>query len=191
MEKLAQKIKGKVVLVFGPSMVGKTTLALHLSKYFESPLYFRIDRNIDLEKIKKINENLKVIDVNSYNELLQQLDYKQLKNYDLVIVDSLTGLNEELEARYRPPKLYLELSRMQRQVIFRLSRVKPFVTSLIITHSRLEDFETRTIGPSINNKVLKHIDLVLQVYKDREGNRIVKLWAERKLPEKPEFKIEL
>jgi len=191
MEQLAKKIKGKVTLVFGPSMVGKTTLALHLSKYFENPLYFRIDRNIELEEIAKINENIKVTDINGYEDLLGHLDYKNLRNYDLVIIDSLTGLNEELEQRYRPPKLYLELSRMQRVIIFRLSRVKPFVTSLIITHSRLEDFETRAIGPSINNKVLKHIDLVLQVQKDRNGNRIVKLWAERKIEPKPNFKIEI
>jgi len=154
MEQLVNKIKGKVALIFGPSMAGKTTLALHLSKYFKKPIYFRIDKNLDDSEIKKINENLEIVDVNSYSDLLSHLNYQNLRGYDLAIIDSLTGLNEELEQRYKPPKLYLELSRMQRIVIFRLSRMKPFITSLIVTHSRLEDFETRAIGPSINNKVL-------------------------------------
>jgi len=189
-KRIAEEIKGKVALFFGPSMAGKTTLALYVSLHYEKPLYLRVDKNLTVEEITNFNKNIDVRDVYSYEGLLSELsDPSKLRTYDLIIVDSITGLNEELEARYKPPKLYLELSRMQRQVIFRLNAVKPVITSIVITHSRLSDFEKKIIEPSLNNRVLKFVDVVYYIYKEGD-KRKVKLWAKRAIDKGFEFEYE-
>ena len=190
LQQFAEKIKGKLVLVWGPSLSGKTTFVLNVSRYFNKPLYFRIDKNLSYDQIKEYSSSIEIVDVNTYDQLLLELKKEDIKDYDLLIVDSLTGLNESLMQVYKPPKLYNEIANSQSLIMYKLASFKPNITSIVVTHSRIEDFEKRTVGPSINNKVLKYVDLAYKVIRNDEGVSIKK-WLERKAIKVDDYNIEL
>ena len=188
LEEKAKWTKGSLVLIWGSSMAGKTTLALNLSRFFEKPLYIKIDKNVPDEQIKGINTGIEIKEASTYSETREII--KSIgKAFDLIIVDSLTGLNEELYQQYRPPRVFNEIAINQNIIMYELNKLKPFVTSFVVTHARIADFETRRLEPNINNRVLKFVDKMMYVYRD-EKNKIHVRTFERKLIKTDEFIFE-
>jgi len=176
---LAEKIRGKVVVVFGEPLVGKTVLAHLLSRYFEKPLLLKVDNNYG-EEYRELNPKLKYLDAPSFEKVLFYLDKSKEFDNDLIIIDSLTSLASEILSKGSlSPRDYNRLASMYDIVTFKASRLKPR-TVVIVAHERITTFETKEVGPRMNKVALRNIDMLIRVYKDQEGNRIISIVAERK-----------
>jgi len=180
-DSLASEVKGKKVVLYGPSWAGKTTLAIHLASKLGKTLYIDSDMNFPVMDLAK--------------RLKADLIYKQAKSFeqafylmrsttaDAVIIDSLSGLMGHLIDRLRPgnPRITLLSAQLQDQLV-RLCR--SFNTSIIVTHVGA-DFK-RGERIRINQALLRYIDVIIKVDYDAEGKRYVSL--QRRIPvETPEF----
>ena len=95
LKQFAEIIRNKLVVLFGEPYVGKTTLAHALTKYFDTTVYFRIDRNFDPEQFKRIAKNITYININSPQHLNYQLNelLRSPPNSVFIVVDSVTSLD--------------------------------------------------------------------------------------------------
>ena len=189
-KQLAERIRGKTVVLFGEPLIGKTTLVHYLSKYYEKPLLLKVDNNYG-DEYKSINPNLKYLDTPSFEKLMYYLDKASSFDNDLIIIDSLTSLASEILSKGNlSPKDYNRLASMYDIVTFKASRLKP-KTIVIVAHERIVDFKTGEVGPRMNKVALRNVDMLVRLYKDEEGKRHVKIIAERKPTiVKPEFTLE-
>jgi len=187
---LAKKIKGKVVVLYGEPLVGKSVLVHYLSKYFEKPVLFKVDNNYD-DEYKSINPNLKYLDTPSFEKLMYYLDKANSFDNDFIAIDSLTSLAAEVLSKGSlSPRDYNRLASMYDIVTFKASRLKP-KTIVIVAHEKLVDFRTGEVGPRMNKVSLRNVDIVIRLYKDEQGNRKLKIEAERKPTViEPKFEIE-
>ena len=195
LKRLKQKISNKLVVVFGQPLVGKTTLAIELSKLFKKVYYFEIDTNL---KEVSFPENVQRIPIPDYKFLLRNLkpdDFIQKAVPDtLIVVDSITTLASQFqEDKLFSPRKQLELANFY-DIVFRkfseMVRGSKEVTAIIISHEALKEFPDK-IAPRMNLLALRHADLVLRVYREN-GTRKVKIWEERNTnPKEVRFFIEV
>jgi hypothetical protein len=187
---LAKRIKGKVVVLYGEPLVGKSVLVHYLSKYFEKPVLFKVDNNYD-DEYKSINPNLKYLDTLSFEKLMYYLDKANSFDNDFIAIDSLTSLAAEVLSKGSlSPRDYNRLASMYDIVTFKASRLKP-KTIVVVAHEKLVDFRTGEVGPRMNKVSLRNVDIVIRLYKDEQGNRKLKIEAERKpTVVEPRFEIE-
>lgn len=177
-EKLANKIKGKVVVLFGEPMIGKSVLVHYLSKYFKKPVLFKIDKNYESE-YSQINPNLKYLDTPTFEKLMYYLDKANSFENDFIAIDSLTSLASEILSKGSlSPRDYNRLAMMYDIVTYKASRLKPR-TVVIVAHEKIADFKTQEVTPRMNKVALRNVDVLVRIYKDEEGNRRVKIVAER------------
>jgi len=179
LRELAEKIRGKVIVLYGEPLVGKTVLVHLLSRYFEKPLLLKIDNNYG-DEYRELNPKLKYLDSPSFEKVLYYLDKAKEFDNDFIAIDSLTSLASEILSKGSlSPRDYNRLASMYDIVTFKASRLKPR-TVLIVAHERIVNFETREVGPRMNKIALRNVDMLIRLYKDQEGNRIISIVAERK-----------
>ena len=182
-ESLTQEVKGKKVVLYGPSWSGKTTLTLHLCKYLGKTLYLDSDQNYPIQELaKKLKLDLIYKPVKSFEQAMHLM---RTTTADTVIIDSLSGLVGHLIDRVGigNPRLALLNAQYQDRLI-RLCR--NFGTSIIITHLGA-DFK-RGERIRINQALLRYIDVIIKVDFDAEGRRFIEV--QRRIPiESPSFEF--
>jgi hypothetical protein len=128
---LAKRIKGKVVVLYGEPLIGKSILVHYLSKHFEKPVLFKVDNNYG-DEYKSINPNLKYLDTPSFEKLMYYLDKASGFDNDFIAIDSLTSLAAEVLSKGSlSPRDYNRLASMYDIVTFKASRLKPKPLSLL------------------------------------------------------------
>jgi len=183
-EMLVQEIKGRRVVLYGPSWAGKTTLVLHLAPHLGKVLFIDTDRNYPVEETaKKLRADLIYRQARSF---YQAFYFMRGTQADTVIVDSLSGLIGSLieEEGAGSPRIALLSAQLQDQLI-RLC--KNFNTSIIVTHVGA-DFRRGGERVRINQSLLRYIDVLLKVDSDSEGKRHVYV-QKREVVESPSFTV--
>jgi len=176
---LADRIRGKVVVLYGEPLVGKTVLVHLLSKYFESPVLIKVDNNYG-DEYKQLNPNLKYLDAPTFERVNYYIDKSKEYNNDLIIIDSLTSLAAEVLSKGSlSPRDYNRLASMYDVITFKASRLKP-KTVIIVVHEKIVSFETKETGPRMNRIALRNVDMVIRLYNDENGERVIKIVAERR-----------
>jgi len=186
LEKLANRVKGNVALLWGDPMVGKSLLCLHLSKYFKKPVLLLVDNNYPSEYFS-INPSLQIVKIDNFQKLNYWLDkLTQDNEADLVIIDSVTTLASDVVGRSptfmqgdMSPRVFLVL-RYLYDVITRKSAVlkEKGKTVIIIAHSSY-DWKANMYKPSIGKLATRNVDLTIRLYIDEEGERRLEI-KERK-----------
>ena len=182
-EKFAEKIKGKKVVLYGPSWAGKTTLVIHTLPYLGTTLYLDSDQNYPIPDLaRKLNADVIVKPVNSF-----PMAIKIIKEFegDTVVVDSLAGLISQLYDKEGAgnPRVNLLSAQYQEQLI---RNCKKFNTAIIITHVGA-DFRTGGERIRINQALLRYIDTIVKL-DVIDGKRVIKI-QERTVVEKPDFEL--
>jgi len=181
-EKLAERIRGKKVIVYGAAWSGKTTLVLHLLPHLGTTLYIDSDMNYPIEStIRRLKASAFVRRINNF-----PLAIKAMEEFtgDTVVVDSLAGLISQLYERETvgSPRINLLSAQYQEKLIRTAGKFK---TAVIITHVGA-DFKTGAERIRINQALLRYIDMIIKV--DVENERRILRIRERKPVESPEFK---
>lgn len=195
LELLAKKIKGKVCLLWGEPYTGKSILSLNISKYFENPVLLLIDTNYPSEYYG-INLKLHIIKIDTFQKLLLNLENIKNKEYDFIIIDSITTLASESVIKSESfirgelsPRVFLILRYLFDAITRKASALKEVgKTVLLIGHSAF-DWKNNTYRPSINKLALRNVDLLIRMYVDENGKRKLE-FEERKYNgkfEPPEF----
>ena len=182
-EKLAERIRGKKVVLYGPSWSGKTTLIVHTVPFLGTTLYIDTDQNYPLNQVfTKLKANVVVKPVNSF-----ALAVKAMREFegDTVVVDSLAGLISQLYEKegIGSPRINLLSAQWQEQLI---RACRKFKTAIIITHVGA-DFRTGGERIRINQALLRYIDTIIKL-DVINGKRILKI-QERTIVEKPDFEF--
>jgi len=172
-------IRGRVTILFGAPMVGKTLFAHLLSREFDNPILLKVDNNYK-DEYKEINKKLKYIEITSPQQLLFQIKNLMVNVETLIIIDSLTTSASDIigERMYTSPRAFNELAQFYDAVFNRLAKFRGLATSLVICHEKLLDFKTGEIGPRLNLVTLRNVDLVLRMVEE-EGKRKIKVWRKR------------
>jgi len=182
-EKFAEKIKGKKVVLYGPSWSGKTTLIVHTVPYLGATLYIDTDQNYPLSQVfEKLKANVVIRQVNDFSSAI-----KAMRKFegDTVVVDSLAGLIAQLYEKEGTgsPRINLLSAQWQEQLI---RTCKKFNTAIIITHVGA-DFRTGGERIRINQALLRYIDAIVKL-DVINGKRVIKI-QERTVVEKPDFEF--
>ncbi len=182
------KIKGKVAIIFGKSFAGKTTLAHVLTNFFKKTLYIAVDKNFDPEFFKEIASNVeyrRVYSVQQFKGVIRSLQNEN--NHDYIVIDSITSVASYILQGDPSPRKYNQLNSLYDWVFGVLSNLKPKVTSVIIAHDKLKDFESQETVPKMSINSLRHVDVVLRIADNYE----IQLFRERKPVKMPVFSIRL
>jgi len=197
MRKVKELIQGKVAVLFGRPLVGKTVFALKLAREFLNPILLKIDTNYDSSWAKEfVGEKLEIREIRNARQLLKTLDNIPEREDVLVIIDSITSLADEflLEGEtFFSPRRNVELTNFYNIVLRKLAKLKDYrITSLIVAHEKIMDFVTREVGPRMNIVALRHADIVLHLVEE-EGKRKVKIWKKREMItyDKAKFYLEI
>jgi len=162
-EKLKKALKGKVTVLYGNYGVGKTIFSLLFSKNFRNSTFVVIDKNYHSEYYK-INPKAKFIDVNGVWQLRQAVKGLHKSEDTLVVVDSITTIQSELVGEKGfSPRAYLEYNNTCDWITNQLSKLKPEVTSVIIAHERIKDWESQQAIPRFNPIALRNVDIQLRM----------------------------
>ena len=195
-EEFLKIINGRISIIYGKPRVGKTTFTLLISKKFENPLYIRIDKNIDIDTIKKLNPKITIYDLNleypySLRYLLDTIlgnrEYQNLspnirkyleqykKDYDLIIIDSLSNIKPIFVDEFNPNK-ELKYRNFLDHIGLKLEQIKERknISSIIICHESLRDFENKEIGPRLPEIFERHIDAIFKL-EENNGKRYLLL----------------
>ncbi|HDD71533.1 MAG TPA: hypothetical protein ENF99_00920 [Candidatus Aenigmarchaeota archaeon] len=183
---LKEIIKGKVVVLFGAPLVGKSILVHLISRHFENPILFKIDTNYQNE-YKSLNPKLKYISIASPKQLLFYLRKLSVNSETLLILDSLTTMASDIlgERIYTSPKAFNEVAQFYDIVINSLGKFRNIATSIVTTHEKIIDFSTGEIGPRMNLVTLRNADIVLRLSVENNIRKLTS-WKMREKPKKIE-----
>jgi len=186
-----EKVKGKVAVLFGQYMIGKTLLALQLARNFKNPLILKIDTNYPAEYYEISKATIK--DIQNQYSIINEI--KNIpKSTDLVVIDSITSLQSMIVGeKMFSPRAYLEYNNLCDWIAKKLGDLKKIqgLTSILIAHERLKDWESKEVVPRVNQIMLRHIDVMFRMVREDNGDRVVKLVFERKVDQvKPNYKFE-
>jgi len=176
---LVERIKGKTVVIYGESWVGKTTLAYAIARRFNNALYLDTDHNYDFPQ----NNNVTVLKVDGFGEAIKAIENN---TGDVVVVDSVSGLIANLFEVMGAgnPRTVLISSQSQERLV--KSAKKNFKTVIIIAHVGA-DFRSGGERVRMNQSVLRYVDTLIRVLKMGD-KRVVKV-TERKIVEEPDFNV--
>jgi len=185
-------LRGKLVLLYGLPMVGKTWLSVQLTHKFGDGILFWVDENLKgTEYGKWLKTKVKGRVVEVANPLsLDRLLYKVLHDTDAkyVVVDSITGVMEYIMSKEGPesPRVILRMSRHAVAITHELAKFahERGACSLLVAHET-PTFEQPWLGvnarPSFLSKGLKNVDMVLYLRKDGD-KRILRCLLDRSPP---------
>jgi len=186
---LKQLIQGDVVVLYGRPFVGKSVLALMLSRHFKESHLLLLDANYTKEYFR-INPDLKVHYIKMsrgprdvYSQVVEALRGVQRDLETLVIIDSLTTLQAAVLGPRVSPYDNLLYARLVDSLMLRLRWLKP-ATSLVIAHEKLLSFEAQELVPRMNMVVLRHVDKVVHLVEEGGKRRIEVRLARELAPDK-------
>ena len=190
--KFANEIRGRLTVLFGAPLTGKSTLAHLITKHFDRTIYFRVDKNFTQDMFRSIAKNVQYIDIKSPKHLLYQLNdlLKNPPRNSLIVVDSLTSLDSYFvpdDPTKQSPLSDKLRARFADAVMQKLSMLKDLGnTVLTIAHERIRSFDNPEPVPRFNIVALRHSDLIYRLSIEN-NRRVVKKVAERKIVEKLDF----
>lgn len=171
-EKLKKALKGKTVVLYGNYGVGKTIFSLLFSKQFKNSVFLVIDKNYYSEYYK-INPKAKFIDIHNVWQLRQSIKSLQKSSDTLVVVDSITTIQSEIVGEKGfSPRAYNEYNNTCDWITNQLSKLKPEVTSIIIAHERIKDWESQEAIPRFNPIALRNVDVQLRMVMERGKRKL-------------------
>jgi hypothetical protein len=189
LQQFKEKIKGKVVVLYGQAWVGKSLFSLTLSNLFTHTKIFLIDRNYPQEFFK-INPNASITEVDNPRQLDLMLSKEPSLDDKLIVIDSITTLQTSfIKESYFSPRAYLEYNNFSDKIAKRLSELTPKTTSILIAHEKIKDWNTQETIPRINWTMLRNTDMLVRMYKENDKRRL-KIIAKRELPQKVEWFFE-
>jgi len=189
LEQFKKEIQGKVVILYGQAWIGKSLFVLNLSNLFTFSKLFLIDNNYT-EEYFKINPKLQVVRIENPKQLEQFILREPSLDDKLVIIDSITTLQTAfIRESYFSPRAYNEFNNFADKVAKRLSELKPKVTSILIAHEKISDWEKRIVTPRVNWTMLRNCDVKVRMYYE-DGIRKVRIEQKREVPKNLEWVIE-
>ncbi len=187
---LKAKLKGKLIVLIGDPLSGKTTFAHELAKLFSKAVFFKIDKNYRPSDYNL--DHAMYLEIDNPKQLLHNINAINPEDDQLVVVDSITSL----DAFFIPddpmkidPRFNNLRARFCDSVIQKLQKFKEKGTVIVICHEAIKDFKTGAVGARMNRIALRHADMVLRIVKNPDGTRDVYAIDERKPVEKPKFNI--
>jgi len=188
-QELKELIQGDVVVLYGRPFVGKSVLALMLSRHFSNSHLVLVDSNYS-KSYFRINDRLKVHYVKlSHNvwevfrQIVEALREVPKDLESLVIVDSLTTLQSAVLGPRVSPYENLLYSRLVDSLMLRLRWLKP-ATSIVICHEKLLSFESQDLVPRMNLVVMRHVDKVIHLVEEGGKRRLEVKLARELTPDK-------
>jgi len=183
------KVKGKVIILFGQAWVGKSLFALTLSKTFTHSKVFLIDNNYGQDYFK-INPKIDIVKIDTPKQLDMSLTKEPSLEDKLIIIDSITTLQTAfIRESYFSPRAYNEFNNFSDRIARKLSELTPKTTSIIIAHERIGNWETKETVPRVNWTMLRNADVLVRIYKENDSRK-VKIVNFRQLPQKMTFVFE-
>jgi len=187
--KFKEEIEGKVVLLYGVPLVGKSIFCLTLSKLFEKSVLFLIDKNYPAEFFS-INPKIQVIDIDEPKQLDMYISKLPSTNDQLVIIDSITTLQTSfIRKDYWSARMVNEFNMFADKIARELHRLKPRTTSIMIAHEKLTDWEKKTVGPRVSWIVMRNMDLAYRMYQE-DSTRKISLTHKREVPKELKWVFE-
>jgi hypothetical protein len=184
-----EKIKGKVVCLYGQAWVGKSLFSLMLSNTFTHSKVYLIDRNYP-QDFFKINPNVEIVEIETPKQLDLSLSKETSLDDRLIVVDSITTLQTSfLRETYFSPRAYLEFNNFSDKIARKLTELTPKTTSIVIAHEKIRNWETQETVPRINWTMLRNMDMIVRMYKENNKRKLIVV-AQRELPKKVEFYFE-
>lgn len=189
LQQFKEKINGKVVILFGKAWVGKSIFTLTLSNLFTHTKVFLIDRNYS-QDFFKINPKANIVEIETPKQLDLMLSKETVLEDKLIVIDSITTLQTNfIKDSYFSPRAYLEFNNFSDKIANMLSKLTPKVTSIVIAHEKIRDWQTQEAVPRVNWTMLRNTDMLVRLFEEN-GKRKIKIIASRELPKKIEFYLE-
>jgi len=188
--KMKKELYGKLVVLFGRPMVGKTTFAMKFAKTFLNMVLLKIDKNYDAKDFGLRDDQ--IFEVNSPRQLLYFIDKLEPKEDMIVIVDSITSMDSFFvseDPTKDDPRVNNRRARFCDAVLQRLQRFKQKGVVLVIAHEAIKNFRTGEIGPRMNIVALRHADVLLHATIEN-GRRKIKKIVKREVITEPKFDVE-
>lgn len=184
-----EKIKGKVVCLYGQAWIGKSLFSLTLSNLFTHSKVFLIDRNYPQEFFK-INTNANIVEIDTPKQLDLMLSKETSLDDKLLILDSITTLQTSfIRESYFSPRAYLEFNNFSDKIARKLTELTPKTTSIIIAHEKIRNWETQEAIPRLNWTMLRNTDMLVRMFLSENKRKLV-ITANRELPKKVEWYFE-
>ena len=185
---LKEKLKGKLVILYGSPMVGKTTFAHQLAREYSACLYLKIDKNF--RKGDYDVDNVVYHEINDPEQLLEIVKQLAPQKDTLVVLDSVTSLDAFFVSNplVPSPRMDVARARFADAVIFHLQRLKENNTVLVIAHEKIADFKTEEIAPRMNAITMRHADIVMRA-KIENGKHIIEVERIRKPKKQVNFEV--
>jgi hypothetical protein len=189
LQQFKEKIKGKVVVLYGQAWIGKSLFSLTLSNLFTHTKVFLVDRNYPQEFFT-INKNANIVEIENPRQLDLALSKESSLDDKVIIIDSITTLQTSfIKESYFSPRAYLEYNNFSDKIAKKLTELTPKTTSLLIAHEKIKDWTTQETVPRINWTMLRNTDMLIRMFKEN-GKRKIKIVAKRELPTKVEWYFE-
>jgi hypothetical protein len=189
LEEFKNKIKGRVIILYGASWIGKSLFALNLSKLFTFTKLYLIDNNYTQEYFN-INPKIDIVKIETPKQLDYSLTKETIAEDKLIIIDSITTLQTAfIRDEYFSARAYNEFNNFADRIARKLSNLTPKTTSIIIAHEKIKDWKTAEVIPRVNYTMLRNADMLIRIYRDGD-KRKVKIVDYRHVPKKIEFEIE-
>jgi len=188
--RMKKQLYGKLVVLFGRPMVGKTTFAMKFAKAFLNVALLKIDKNYDA-KAFGLRED-QVYEVYSPKQLLYYIDKLEPKEDMIVIVDSITSMDSFFvpeDPTKEDPRVNNRRARFCDAVLQRLQKFKQKGVVIVIAHEAIKNFKTGEIGPRMNIVAMRHADALLHATIEN-GKRKIKRVIVREIVKEPEFDVE-
>jgi len=185
---LKDRFKGKLTVLFGEPLVGKTTFAMHVAKQFKHKVVIHIDKNYD---VRDYLPDAKVYEVSEPIQVLEAISKTPAYEDTIVIVDSITSLDSFFigDPTKDDPRVANRRMRFCDAVMLRLQKFKSHGAVIVIAHEAIKNFQTKEVGPRMNKVALRHADQILRMVVEN-GKRKVKLVAKREKVVSPDVQFE-
>jgi hypothetical protein len=189
LQEFKEKIKGKVVVLYGQAWIGKSLFTLNLSKLFSFPKLFLIDNNYTQDYFN-INPKIQVVRIEDPKQLDQIIQKEPPLEDKLIIIDSITTLQTSFISKsYFSPRAYNEFNNFSDKIAKKLSELKPKTTSILIAHEKIQDWDKKIVVPRINFTMLRNCDVRVRMYLE-DGQRKIRIEAMREVPKTLTWVIE-
>lgn len=192
-------IRGKLIVLYGMPLVGKSYFCVKLSKCFNKPYFIWVDTNLlntDYGNWLKKQMTAEVLEVKNPTalDLYLRKALDRLKEKDFIVLDSITGIQEAVMAKegITSPRVTSIMSRMASTITYMLSlivhgsgRTGVFIAHELPIFAKHGKFIGEPVAPAFTRRALKNCDAIWRMYIDEETNeRILKCVIDRSPPDK-------
>ncbi len=185
---LKDRFIGKLTVLFGEPMVGKTTFAMLLAKSFTHKAVIHIDKNYE---VSDYLDDARVFEVYEPSQVMEAISKIPAYDDTIVIVDSITSLDAFFvtDPTKDDPRVNNRRARFCDAVMLRLQKFKKRGAVIVIAHEAIKNFSTGEVGPRMNKVALRHADQILRMLIE-QGKRKLKLVVKRKPILSPDVQFE-